>query len=114
MNEFLLIFRRDAGFENKFSPGQLQQMARPWQEWMADLSAKGLLADNGNRLHSSGKVLKAEGLVTDGPYVEVKELVSGYMLIKAGSMDEAVLIAGGCPILKTGGCVEVREIITMN
>ena len=48
--------------------------------------------------------------VTDGPFVEVKDLVAGFTLIEARDLDEAVRLSVGCPILEGGGSVEVRPI----
>ena len=62
---------------------------------------------------AEGKVVKPNNIITDGPYTEIKELIGGYSLIKADSLDEAADIAKGCPILKVGGNVEVREINNM-
>jgi hypothetical protein len=57
-------------------------------------------------------VLRArEGKVsmTDGPYVETKEHIGGFMLIRAGNRDEALEVAALAPVLRYGGAVEVRE-----
>jgi hypothetical protein len=48
--------------------------------------------------------------VTDGPYIEAKEAVGGYIIVTAYSLDEAAEIAKGCPGLDNGGKVEVRQI----
>jgi hypothetical protein len=61
-------------------------------------------------LFASGKVVKGDNVITDGPYTEIKELIGGYTLVKAESLDEAAELAKGCPILAFGGNVEVREI----
>jgi hypothetical protein len=50
--------------------------------------------------------------VLDGPFPEAKEVIAGYFVIEAGSLDEAVRIAAGCPNARFGS-VEVREIISM-
>lgn len=112
MNEFLLVFRRD--FVSKAvqpSPEQLQAIMKPWQEWMMSLNAQDILVDAGNRLTGEGRVVKGEKLVTDGPYVETKEAVGGYLVVKAKSIDEAAELAKSCPILAIGGNVEVRAIL---
>jgi hypothetical protein len=48
--------------------------------------------------------------VTDGPFIEGKELVSGYMLYSAESMEEAIEMSKGCPIYDHEGIVEIRKI----
>jgi len=73
-------------------------------------AAQNKLTDRGNRLVPSGKVLKSENIIADGPYTEIKESIVGYSIVKAGSVEEATELAKGCPILAIGGNVEVREI----
>lgn len=114
MNDFLLIFRRDASIENQFTPEQLKSATKPWQDWMGSLAAQNKLADRGNRLEFDGSVIKPNAIVTNGPYVEVKEAVGGYTIIRAASLEEATEIAKGCPILNANGSVEVRQIVKMD
>jgi len=114
MNEFLLIFRRDyKTAEMQPSPEQLQKMMKEWQNWMGSIAAQNKLVSSGNRLTGEGKVVKPGSLVTDGPYVEIKEAIGGYIIIHAESLEEAAEISKGCPILKIGGNVEIRTIIPM-
>ena len=47
-------------------------------------------------------------VVTDGPFVESKEIVGGYSIVQADTIDAAAEIAKGCPGLLGGGKVEVR------
>ncbi len=115
MNEFLLVFRRcEVSNEPSPSPEQLQAMMKPWQDWMGSIAAQNKLVNSGNRLASDGKVVRPDNLVTDGPYVETKEAIGGYIIIKANSLDEAAEISKGCPILAVGGNVEVRCIVPMD
>jgi hypothetical protein len=114
MNEFLLIFRRDyksSGIQP--SPEQLQSMMKEWQNWMGGIAAQDKLVNSGNRLSDEGKVVKPGAIVTNGPYVEIKEAIGGYIIIRAASMEEAAEISKGCPVLKIGGNVEVRTIVPM-
>lgn len=113
MNDFLLIFHRDAEFDAQLTTQQLQEVSKPWIDWMGGLAAQNKLADRGNRLLPDGKVIKPGNLITDGPYVEIKEAIAGYTIIKAADLHEATECAKGCPILLAGGSVEVREIAPM-
>ena len=61
----------------------------------------------------AGKIVKADSVIADGPYAEIKESIVGYSIVKADSVEEATELAKGCPILKVGGNVEVREISVM-
>ena len=112
MKEFLLVFRRGGvTAEEKMSPEQMQAMMKPWQDWLGGLGAQNKLVTAGNRLEHDGMVVKPGGLVTNGPYVELKETVGGYTIIRAASLEEAAEISKSCPILSVGGNVEVRMIV---
>jgi len=59
----------------------------------------------------TGKQLEGKKkTVTDGPFVESKEMVSGYIMILAKDIDEAVEISKGCPIFEVDGHLEVRPV----
>ena len=113
MNEFTLIFRNDQNPDVKFSPEQMQGVMKQWQDWMGSIAAQNKLASPGNRLGFDAQVLKPNDVITDGPFVEMKEMISGYIVVKAADINEAADIAKGCPILKMNGSVEVRGIIPM-
>lgn len=109
MKDFLLVYRADYKTYPNSSPEEMQATTQKWMNWIANVAAQNNLVDRGNSLEKTGKVLKDGGIV-DGPYTEIKESIMGYSLIKADSMEQATKIADGCPILKMGGSVEVREI----
>lgn len=114
MKDFLLIFRRDVVTEApSLSPEQLQAMMKPWQDWMGGLAAQNKLVDSGNRLAPEGKVIKPGNIITNGPYVEMKEAIGGYIIIRASSLEEAAELSKDCPILAVGGDVEVRMLVPM-
>lgn len=48
--------------------------------------------------------------VTDGPFLEGKEVVAGFYIIEAPDLDEALRIAGRNPVTQSGGGVEVRPV----
>ncbi len=113
MKEFLLLFRNSTDPEATRSPEQMQVIMQEWMDWFGSIAAQNKLVDKGNRLGKQGKTIKPGNIVTDGPYIEIKEMVGGYTMIRAASLEEATAIAGGCPILKVGGFVEVRDIMIM-
>ena len=71
------------------------------------------MVQTGKRLSSGGKVVRANGVITDGPYTEIKESMGGYMSIKGESLEEVIELAKRYPILTVGGSVEIREIDVM-
>ena len=49
-------------------------------------------------------------LVTDGPFVEVKEAIGGYLFFEADDLDAAIALAARIPAARLGGAIEVRPI----
>ena len=114
MKEFLFVFRNDyKAMAANTSPEVMQGMMKKWMDWMGSIAAQNKLANPGNRLSNEGKVLRPNGVITDGPYTEIKELIGGYIVVKADSYEEAVELAKGCPILEVEGNVEIRDIVPM-
>jgi hypothetical protein len=52
-------------------------------------------------------------VVSDGPFVESKDLVTGSLVVIADSLDEATALSMGCPVFLFGGSVEVRPVANM-
>ena len=110
MKEYLLLFRGGDAEEAQRSPEKWQAHMQKWMQWMGGLKEQGKLI-GAQPLVTNGKVVRGtKKIVSDGPFMEGKEMVGGYLACKAGSYDEAVEIANGCPILEHDGIVEVREI----
>ncbi len=110
MAEYLLLFRGSDMETAQQSPERWQAHMQKWMEWMGGLKEEGKLI-GAQPLVNTGKVITgSKKLVTDGPYMEGKEMVGGYLACKADSYEEAVAIANNCPILEHDGIVEVREI----
>lgn len=110
MKEFLFIFRTDYQAMPMGSPEEMQATAKKWQDWIGGIAAQNKLVQTGKRLSFDGKVVRPNGVVTDGPYTEVKESMGGYMFVRAESVEEAIELAKGCPILTAGGNVEIRAV----
>jgi len=112
MKQFMLIFRNEK-IDAQPSAEQMQMVMQQWQTWISGLANDGIYSGT-NRLLPEGKTIKANKVVTDGPYMEVREMVGGYVIIKARSLEEAVSLAKGCPHLSYGGNVEVRTVMQID
>jgi len=114
MANYMYLFRRDEAAVRSLSPEQMQQAMKKWVSWIDSLKTNGHIKQMGERLDGSGKVVRGRAkVVTDGPYIEAKDSVGGFMLIDAGDMDQAVELSKGCPILEIEGTVEIRPIVSM-
>ena len=103
MTKFLFICRESTEKRAKPSPEEMQAAAAAWQTWMQKFSS--VIGHGGDGLKRTGRVLKA-GLVTDGPFVEAKEIIVSFTIIQADNYDAAVAIARACP---PGHTIEIRE-----
>jgi hypothetical protein len=110
MKEFMLIFRQPSYDYSNVSPKEMQALAQKWQDWVGGIAAQGKLGTTGIRLATEGKVLKRGGVVTDGPFVEIRERLGSFMVVKAENFEDALTLAHGCPALDADGSVEVRPV----
>lgn len=108
--KYLCILRSDSGScEKPPSPAEMEGMYAKFNAWREQFQEN--IADMGGRL-GGGAVLTADGR-TDGPFVEGKEIVGGFMILLADSLDEAAEITRACPgVTFSGTTVELREIST--
>jgi len=110
MKEFALIFRLNNTTDFKPSPEQMQER----MNWLAGIASQNKLADKGNTLLptlAGAKTVRPNNVISDGPYTEIKEFISGYIVIRTNTIEEAVEIAKSNPIFKIGGNIEVREVL---
>jgi hypothetical protein len=85
-----------------------------WTDWINGLIEKGAFISTEQLEMNGGKIVKPNNEVIDGPFTELKEIIGGYILVKAKDIDEAVEFAKGCPILHVGGKVDVRPLVESN
>ena len=108
MARFLFVYRRDKDAADKITPEGWQLRQQKWMEWVRLGIQKGWLLEPGDALTQQGSVIRAPRLVTDGPFIESKEIVGGFSIVQAETLDDAVELAAGCPVLLFGASVEVR------
>jgi len=107
---FLFVYRSEPFDMSKVSPEQMQQSMDRWSKWIGQGFAEGWMLDPGDALLPEGRIVNRDRVVTDGPFVESKELVGGYSVIKAASFDEAITYAKNCPNVTEGGSLEIRQM----
>lgn len=110
MPKYLCLQRSLPGsgaMSEKPSPAQMQAMYAKFNAWREKFQEN--LVDLGGKL-GAGRLAVPEP-APDGPLVEVKELVGGYMIVSAQNLDEAIQVARECPgLVLPGSGVEVIEI----
>ncbi|MDE3154869.1 MAG: transcription initiation protein [Acidobacteriota bacterium] len=116
MSEFVMLYRRSPAVSRATmgSPEDAQQSMKKWQAWFKEMTEKGQLKNLGQPLDDTGRVVGGkEKAITDGPYLETKDVIGGYSIIEARDLDEAAKIASGCPLIEAGG-LEVRPVRQLN
>jgi hypothetical protein len=111
MEEYLLLMRLDIlTKEAQPSPEQMQEYMKMYRDWVGGIAAQGKFV-KGMGLSTEGKVAHTDGVVTDGPFAELKESLAGFIIVKAESFEDALVMAKDCPILGgQGNSVEVRKV----
>ena len=110
MDEFILIMRHEDG-QKLASPEQMQAWMKQTMDWIGGIAAQNKFVQGTGLPMEEGKVVHHKGLVTNGPFGDIKETIGGFIVVKAGSLEEAVEFAKGCPVLQgDGNTVEVRKI----
>ncbi len=111
MKDFMMIFLGADYGELGLSPEELQSRMGKWWAWNNKMAATGNLK-GGNALQASGKRITGPSrTISDGPFVESKELVGGYYIVQAENVDEVIATAQDYPDYDLGGSVEIREVM---
>ncbi|WP_235297995.1 YciI family protein [Portibacter marinus] len=113
MKEYMMVFLGpDYGEDGMgLSAEQIQQRMGKWFAWHEKMEKQGIVK-GGEALHAHGKRISGpDRIVTDGPSAASKELIGGYYVITAESMEEAMKVAEDFPDYDLGSTVEVREVM---
>jgi hypothetical protein len=113
MAKYVFVFRYGAvAVDPPLSPTDMERHLKKWYAWRDELAKAGH-EPSGQPLENGGKIVRGrDRIVTDGPFTESKDLVTGTMLLTCSSLEEAVALAHGCPIYEFDGSVEVRPVFS--
>lgn len=110
MDEYMLIMRHEDGSKIA-SPELMQVWMKQTMEWIGGIAAQNKFVSGTGLLFDSAKVVHHNGVVTNGPFGDIKETIGGFIVVRAESADEAAEFAKGCPVLVgEGNTLEVRRI----
>jgi len=108
--EYMVLFR-STDWSKNLSLEEMQRVMDETYAWFDSLREQGKFKA-AQPLFGEGKVVSGtrKATVTDGPFAESKEAIGGYLILKVDTMEEAVEIAKGWPLLDCGSTLEVRPI----
>ena len=106
----MILIREDINRFTQVSEADAQAEIQEYMQWVEKLAE----TDNyiaGDPLEGEGCYIANDHVVSDGPFIESKEAVTGYILIKANDLEHATALAKACPTFKYGGAIELRPIL---
>lgn len=107
---YMCILRSDSGGCEKPSASEMEQQFAKYQAWQKKFADN--IINMGNKLGSVGSVVRNDS-VTDGPFIELKEIIGGYMTIAAATLDEAIAVIKASPMVESPAVsIEIREIVS--
>jgi hypothetical protein len=110
MGDYLVTYEGGNKSWQKTPPKEFQAILDEWAAWFKQLEVKGVLRNPGSALAPGGAVItrNGNGFVTDTTMAEVKELIGGFSVIRADSVEKAAEIAQGSPFLKNNPTGRIR------
>ena len=109
VSRYLVLFR-GTDWSLHLPPDEIRDIMERTNEWFDRLHRQGQ-AVGAHPLDSSGKTISWQnGAVSDGPFVESKESIGGYLMLAADSFEEAMAVARQNPMIQHGLQVEVRPV----
>jgi hypothetical protein len=110
MKRFILLIREDLQRVDQLTNEQLHEEIQVMTKWVEELTKTGNFI-SGDPLETGFRVATATKVLSDGPFIEAKEAVSGYTLVKAENLDQAAELAMSCPLVQSGQIkIEVRPV----
>ncbi|HEX6869771.1 MAG TPA: YciI family protein [Micromonosporaceae bacterium] len=110
MSQYLILIYEDETSYADPTPDQWQAVMEAHNRFAEQVPELGARIVGGNALEPTTTATSIRGdIVTDGPFVETKEMLGGYYLIEAEDLDQALAVARLCPAPHGG--VEVRPIM---
>lgn len=111
MIEFLVIVQ-GTGKKIDQTAEAIQERVKAYQAWADSIGSNYV---SGQRLEKEGRHISSQGekksVRSDGPYLETKELVAGFILIKADNFEHATSLIDSCPLLEYWDLI-IRKIVT--
>lgn len=105
MANYLLLYSGGTMPEDE---AEMKKGLQEWTDWYNRLGKA--VVDEGKPFTPQARSITSNGKISEGP---VDCMASGYTIIQADSLEAAVMLARGCPILKSEGNISVYETFDM-
>ncbi|MEO0333912.1 MAG: YciI family protein [Bacteroidota bacterium] len=95
MKQYLILLKGKGALD--YSPEELQRRLEAYREWTFGLGERYV---TGQRLEQEGAhFVDKDTIKTDGPFLEAKEIIAGYVIFKANNLEEAIEITKTLPLI---------------
>ncbi|GAA4526645.1 MULTISPECIES: YciI family protein [Nonomuraea] len=117
MKYAMLIFGDDREWSG-LSPAEEQDAMKQVYDWYERWQPTGKIADGGAELQprETAKTVRADGtgqpMISDGPYLELKEVIGAVVMLECDDIDEAARIAATWPLTAGMSALEVRPVMS--
>lgn len=111
MEKFLFIIREDLSKLKQWNEEERYKAIREMDKWVKSLIEKGHYV-SGDALRITGSYVNKSEVLSDGPFIEAKEGISGFIFMEAADMQDAVSLAQTCSFVQSGDmAIEVRPLM---
>ena len=110
--KYLMLIHQGTALETQAALSEEEQGA-VWAAYQAVNETLGVTPGQWMQPPEAATTVRVEDgqtLVTDGPFVELKEAVGGYLFFEADDLDAAIELASRIPAARYGGAIEVRPL----
>ena len=113
MEKFLLLIREDLIQRENLSQEEHYACIQTMTRWVESL-AESINYEGGQPLLNNGRYVGRDYILSDGPFIEAKESISGVIQIQAENLEQAAAIAQTCPlVVQNAAAIEVRPIMSV-
>jgi hypothetical protein len=111
MEKFLFIIREDLNKLKQLNEEERYDAIREMDKWVRSLIKNGNYV-GGDALRIKGTYVRKDDVFSDGPFIEAKEGISGFIFLEANDMEDAVSLAQTCALVQSGDmAIEVRPLM---
>ena len=112
--KYMLLIHSGSEVRDRFNNLSEVEQKQILEEYFAIVKVPGVLGANQLHPADTATTVRVEGgrtLMTDGPFIEMKEALGGYLLYEADNVDAAIELAARIPAARMGGAIEVRPVV---
>ena len=114
MQKFMLIIKEDLAELARAGDTERYRKMRVMMAWVESLH-ESVSYLGGEPLEVPRKYVTKDQIVSDGPFIEAKEGITGYMMIDAENLEQAAAIAQSCPLVQLDQMsIEVSAVLSTN